>query len=62
MRAVATAIGRLEGKIDILSTACFNALGKLPNWWQLPAVIGATIVLLGALATLYRYLQMHGAL
>jgi hypothetical protein len=66
LRGVEVSIGRLEGKIDALTGTIVGqtsaALAKLPSWWQMPAVIGGTVVLLMALYTGYRYLQAHGLL
>jgi hypothetical protein len=66
LRGVELSIGRLEGKIDALTGTIVGqtsaALAKLPSWWQMPAAIGATVVLLAGLYTGYRYLLFHGFL
>lgn len=46
LRAVETSLASLDGKLTVLVT---NVVGKLPTWWQMPAVILGTITILGAL-------------
>ncbi len=46
MRAVETSLASLDGKLTVLVN---NVVGKLPSWWQMPAVILGTITVLGAL-------------
>ena len=46
LRTVETSIASLDGKLTVLVN---NVIGKLPTWWQMPAVILATISLLGAI-------------
>jgi hypothetical protein len=66
LRGVEVSIGRLEGKIDALTGTIVGqtsaALAKLPSWWQMPAIIGATVALLMILYTGYRVLQVRGLL
>jgi hypothetical protein len=66
LRGVEVSIGRLEGKIDALTGTIVGqtsaALAKLPSWWQMPAVIGATVALLIALYSGYLFLRTHGLL
>jgi hypothetical protein len=66
LRGVEVSIGRLEGKIDALTGAIVGqtsaALARLPTWWQMPAVIGATVALLAVLGAGYRLLLFHGYL
>jgi chromosome segregation ATPase len=64
LRGVETSLGRVEGKIDALTETIVGqtsaALARLPSWWQMPAVIGATAALMIALLAGYRYLQARG--
>lgn len=46
LRTVETSLAALDGKLTVLVN---NVVGKLPSWWQMPAVILGTITLLGAL-------------
>jgi hypothetical protein len=66
LRGVEVSIGRLEGKIDALTGTIVGqtsaALAKLPSWWQMPAVIGSTAVLMMVLYAGYRALEVHGLL
>jgi hypothetical protein len=66
LRNVEVSIGRLEGKIDALTGTIVGqtsaALAKLPSWWQMPAVVGATAALVIGLLAAYHYLQAHGVL
>lgn len=59
MRSVETGLANIGGKLDILSG---QVLGKLPSWWQMPAVIGVTVAVLVALYAGVQYLRMHGFL
>jgi hypothetical protein len=59
LRGVETSIASLSAKTDILVSQVVN---KLPSWWQMPAVIGATVVLLMALYSGAQYLRAHGLL
>lgn len=64
LRGVEVSIGRLEGKIDALTGAIVGqtnaALAKLPSWWQMPAVVGATVALVLAVIAVAKALQSHG--
>lgn len=46
LRRVDQDIKALSAKVDILTT---QIVAKLPSWWQMPAVIGATVARLAAL-------------
>ena len=59
LRGVEQAVARLEGKMDLLAG---QIIAKLPSWWQMPAVIGATITLLIGLWALVQYMHAHGLL
>ena len=59
LRGVEQAIARLEGKVDILAS---QIIAKLPSWWQMPAVIGATVSLLIGFWALVQYMRAHGLL
>jgi hypothetical protein len=64
LRGVEVSIGRLEGKIDALTGAIVSqtnaAIARLPTWWQIPAAVGATVVLLAGLIAGFSYLVQHG--
>lgn len=67
LRSVETGISNVAGKLDgliilvgSLDRRLDGLLSRLPSWWQMPAVIGSTVVILAALATGFRYLMMHG--
>ena len=55
IRDVERGMTGLNHKLDILSD---KVLGKIPSIWQIPGVIGATAVLLGALAKAAQYLHL----
>ena len=59
LRGVEQAVARLEGKVDILAG---QIIAKLPSWWQMPAVIGATVTLLVGFWALIQYMRAHGFL
>lgn len=59
LRAVEQRLAEISGKIDVLIG---SVVGKLPTWWQMPAVIGSTVALLVLLYAGVRYLQSHGLL
>ena len=59
LREVERSLAEVGAKLDLLVT---QVIAKLPSWWQMPAVIGATVVLLVALYGGVRYLQAHGLL
>lgn len=49
LRGVETKLSEIGGKMDLLTD---QIVGKLPSWWQMPAVIGSTIAVLAALYSL----------
>lgn len=59
LRAVERSVTELGAKMDILIS---QVIAKLPTWWQMPAVIGATVVLLAGLYGGVRWLQVNGLL
>ncbi len=59
LRDVERSLAEIGAKVDLLVT---QVIAKLPSWWQMPAVIGATVVLLVGLYGGVRYLQSHGLL
>lgn len=59
LRAVEQSLAALNAKLDLLTS---QVVGKLPSWWQMPAVIGSTIALLTALYAGAQYLRAHGLL
>ncbi len=50
-------ISEVSGKLDVLVT---QVVAKLPSWWQMPVVIGSTVVVLGALLTAAQKLHLLG--
>ena len=63
LRGVETAVASLSAKVDALSAKTdilvSQLIGKLPSWWQMPAVIGSTIIVFGALYAGLQYLRAH---
>ena len=59
LRNVERSNAAIDAKLTILTT---QVIGKLPTWWQMPAVIGSTIVVIGALWAAGRYLAKTGIL
>lgn len=59
LRAVEQSLAALNAKLDLLTS---QVVGKLPSWWQMPAVIGSTVALLAALYAGIQYLRAHGLL
>ena len=55
LRAVETSIAGLTAKVDVLTN---QIVGRLPTWWQMPAIIGATVVLLAGLYAGAKYLHL----
>lgn len=43
LRGVEQTLAAVNGKLDLLTS---QVVGKLPSWWQMPAVIGSTITVL----------------
>ncbi len=50
-------VAEVSGKLDVLVT---QVVAKLPSWWQMPVVIGSTVVLLGALVAAAQKLHLLG--
>lgn len=59
LRAVEQSLAAVNAKLDVLTG---QVVGKLPSWWQMPAVIGSTVALLTALYAGIQYLRAHGLL
>jgi len=59
LRGVELSLAGIAAKLDVLTT---QVVGKLPSWWQMPAVIGSTVALLAALWAAGRYLASRGLL
>ncbi|MCB8879277.1 hypothetical protein ACELLULO517_03445 [Acidisoma cellulosilytica] len=55
LRALETGVANMSGKIDVLTG---QIVGRLPTWWQLPAVIAGTVVLLTALYAAAKHLHL----
>ena len=50
-------VSEIGGKLDVLVS---QVVAKLPSWWQMPVVIGSTVVLIGGLLTLAQKLHLLG--
>ena len=55
--AVEQKVAEVGGKLDVLVS---QVVARLPSWWQMPVVIGSTVVLLGALLTAGQRLHVIG--
>jgi hypothetical protein len=59
LRTVEQGLAGVTAKLDLLTD---KVVGKLPSWWQMPAVIGSTVTLLAGLYALVQYLHAKGLL
>ena len=59
LRGVEQVVARLEDKMDLLTG---QIIAKLSSWWQMPAVIGATVTPLIGLWALVQYMYAPGLL
>ena len=50
-------VAEMNGKLDVLVS---HVVAKLPSWWQMPLVIGATVTLLGGLFVVAQKLHLLG--
>ena len=57
LRGVEQTLAAVNGKLDLLTS---QIVAKLPSWWQMPAVIGATVALLTGLFIGYRWILAQG--
>ncbi len=57
LRTVEQLLSAVSAKLDLLTT---QIVAKLPSWWQMPAVIGATVALLAGLWAAARWLSTRG--
>jgi len=57
LRAVEQKLAAVDASLTLLVN---SIVGKLPSWWQMPAVIGSTVVMLVALYALIEFLRAHG--
>jgi hypothetical protein len=48
-------VSEVSGKLDVLVS---HVVGKLPSWWQMPVVIGSTVVMLGGLVAAAQKLHL----
>ena len=55
--AVEQKVSEISGKLDVLVS---QVVAKLPSWWQMPVVIGSTVLLLGLLLTAAEKLHLAG--
>jgi hypothetical protein len=47
----------ISGKLDVMMS---QVVAKLPTWWQMPVVIGSTVILLGSILTEAQKLHVIG--
>lgn len=59
LRGVEQTLAVVNGKLDLLTS---HVISKLPSWWQMPAVIGSTVMLLAALWAAAKWLAARGVL
>jgi len=57
LRGLEIAVANMSGKVDLLTD---KIVGRLPTWWQIPAIIGGTVVLLTALYAGAKYFHLAG--
>lgn len=57
LRGVEQTLAAVNSKLDLLTS---QVVAKLPSWWQMPAVIGATVALLTGLFAGYRWILTQG--
>ena len=59
LRGVEQTFSAISAKVDVLTS---HVISKLPSWWQMPAVIGSTVMLLAALWAAAKWLAARGVL
>ena len=57
LRGVEVTLANISGKIDLLTG---SVVGKLPSWWQMPAVVAASVALISGLLALAKYFHAIG--
>ncbi len=50
-------VAEMNGKLDVLVS---HVVAKLPSWWQMPLVIGATVTLIGGLLAIAQKFHLLG--
>ncbi|NPD69327.1 hypothetical protein HN018_22775 (plasmid) [Lichenicola cladoniae] len=55
LQRVETTLANISGKIDTLTN---SVIGKLPSWWQMPAVMAGMISLFAALFAVVKYFHL----
>ena len=58
LRSVEQSLSAISAKLDLLVSTNAQLVGKLPSWWQMPAIMAGTITLLGVLFTLAKTLKL----
>lgn len=57
LRGVETSLANVSGKIDTLTN---SIVGKLPSWWQMPAVMTGMISLFAAIFAVAKHFHIAG--
>jgi hypothetical protein len=57
LRTVEQGQAAMSAQLNLLAS---SIIAKLPSWWQMPIVIGATVTLLAALYAGAQFLRLHG--
>ena len=57
LRTIEQGQAAMSAKLDLLTD---RVVAKLPSWWQMPLVVGATVTLLAALYAAAQSLRVHG--
>ena len=55
LRQLEVSVAAVDAKFDLLTT---QIVAKLPSWWQMPAVIAATIAVLVGLAAFAQHIGL----
>jgi hypothetical protein len=57
LRAIETSVAGMSAKVDVLTN---QIVGRLPTWWQMPAIIASTVVLLTLLYAGAKHFHLFG--
>jgi hypothetical protein len=60
LRGVEQTAAAISAKLDLLVASNAQLMAKLPSWWQMPTVIGATVAMLGLLWAAARHATTQG--
>ncbi len=62
LQAVEVKVGEMSGKLDMLTSQMTmlsgQIIGRLPTWWQMPAMVGAILAMLGAFYAAAKHLGL----